>query len=105
MRIDNVGAASELRESRQRHLALLGALGRLRAEVDDTDVVFAPEVLAEAPDVARNERALYHARRDALQSELDVLKSQALQREQELQRAGDPPRPARSAPMPWRSRS
>ena len=62
MRIDNVGAASELRESRQRHLALLGALGRLRAEVDDTDVVFAPEVLGEAPDVARNERALHRAR-------------------------------------------
>jgi membrane fusion protein, adhesin transport system len=84
VRIDNVGAASELRESRQRHLALLGALGRLRAEVDASDVAFVPEVLAEAPDVARNERALYRARHDALESELDVLKSQALQREQEL---------------------
>ena len=88
VRIDNVGAASELRESRQRHLALLGALGRLRAEVDDTDVVLAPEVLGEAPDVARNERALHRARRDALQSELDVLKIQALQREQELSELG-----------------
>jgi membrane fusion protein, adhesin transport system len=84
VRIDNVGAASELRESRQRHLALLGALGRLRAEVDAPDVAFVPEVLAEAPDVERNERALYRARQDALQSELDVLKIQASQREQEL---------------------
>jgi membrane fusion protein, adhesin transport system len=84
VRIDNVGAASELRESRQRHLALLGALGRLRAEVDASDVAFVPEVLAEAPDVERNERALYRARQDALQSELDVLKIQVSQREQEL---------------------
>jgi adhesin transport system membrane fusion protein len=84
VRIDNVRAASELRESRQRYLALLGALGRLRAEVEETDLAFAPEVLAEAPDVAQNERALYRARQEALQSELDVLGSQALQREQEL---------------------
>ena len=84
VRIDDVRAASELRESRQRYLALLGALGRLRAEVEETEIALAPEVLAEAPEVARNERALYRARRDALQSELEVLRSQATQREQEL---------------------
>ena len=84
VRIDGVRAASELRESRQRYLALLGALGRLRAEVEETEIALAPEVLAEAPEVARNERALYRARRDALQSELEVLRSQATQREQEL---------------------
>ena len=83
VRIDNVGAASELRESRQRYLALLGALGRLRAEVDDVRRRVRPEVMAEAPDVAQSERALHRARRDALQSELEVLRSQALQREQE----------------------
>jgi membrane fusion protein, adhesin transport system len=84
VRIDDLRAASELRESRQRYLALLGALGRLRAEVEDADIAFAPEVLSEAPEVAANERALYHARRDALQSELEVLRSQAAQRAQEM---------------------
>jgi membrane fusion protein, adhesin transport system len=84
VRIDNVRAASELRESRQRYLALRGALGRLRAEVDDAPVAFAPEVMAEAPDVAQSESALYRARQEALQSELEVLRSQAAQREQEL---------------------
>jgi adhesin transport system membrane fusion protein len=84
VRIDDVRAASELRESRQRHLALCGALGRLRAEVGEADIALAPEILAEAPDVAQNERALYRARQEALQSELDVLRSQAMQREQEL---------------------
>ena len=59
VRIDNVRAASELRESRQRYLALRGALSRLRAEVDDAPVAFAPEIMAEAPDVAQSERALY----------------------------------------------
>jgi adhesin transport system membrane fusion protein len=83
VRIDNVRAASELRESRQRYLALQGALGRLRAEVDAVPVTFAPEVMTEAPDVAQSESALYRARRDALQSELEVLRSQAAQREQE----------------------
>jgi membrane fusion protein, adhesin transport system len=84
VRIDDVRAASHLRESRTRYLALLGALGRLRAEVEETPIAFAPEVLAEAPEVARNERALYHARKEALHSELEVLRSQATQREQEL---------------------
>jgi adhesin transport system membrane fusion protein len=84
LQIDNVGAASDLRENRTRHLALLGALARLRAEVQEADIDFAPQVLADAGEVARAERALFDARRQALQSELAILHSQAEQREQEL---------------------
>jgi len=84
LRIDNVRAASDLRESRQRYLALLGALGRLRAEVEGSTMALAPEVLTDAPEVAANERALYRARAEALQSEIDILRSQAAQRRQEL---------------------
>lgn len=84
LRIENVRAASDLREHRQRHLALLGALARLRAEVDEKAIAFPPEVLAEARDLAANERALYNARQEALQTELEILRSQAEQREQEL---------------------
>ena len=84
LRIDNVRAASDLRENRKRHLALLGALARLRAEVEDSELDFAPQVLAEAADVARSERALFDARQQALASELAILQSQAAQREQEL---------------------
>jgi adhesin transport system membrane fusion protein len=47
-------------------------------------LAFASEVLSDAPEVADNERALYNARHEALQSELGVLRSQAAQREQEL---------------------
>jgi adhesin transport system membrane fusion protein len=84
LRIDDVRAASDLRESRQRYLALLGALGRLQAEVEGTLITLAPEVLTDAPEVAANERALYRARDEALKSEIAILQSQATQRRQEL---------------------
>jgi membrane fusion protein, adhesin transport system len=84
LRIDNVRAASDLRENRKRYLALLGSLARLRAEVGETDISFPPEVLTDAPVVASNERDLYRARQEDLQSELAILRSQAEQRKQEL---------------------
>jgi len=84
VRIENVRAASSLRESRKRELALLGQLARLRAEVEETAIRFPPEVLEEARDVTQNERDLYNARQDALRSEIEILRSQAEQREQEL---------------------
>jgi adhesin transport system membrane fusion protein len=84
LRIENIKAAGEWRESRKRYLALLGALARLRAEVEETGLVIPPEVLAEAPGVAENQRALFYARQEALQTELEILRSQAEQREQEL---------------------
>jgi len=84
LRIDNVRAASDLREHRERYLALRGALARLRAEVRGTELRLPPEVVEEAPDVAENERDLYEARREAMQSEIAILRDQAEQREQEL---------------------
>ena len=86
VRIDDVRAASELRENRQRHWRCSGRSAACRPRSRRPRSRFAPEVVAEAPDVAQNERALYRARRRALQSELDVLQSQALQRRQELSR-------------------
>jgi adhesin transport system membrane fusion protein len=84
LRIDNVRAASDLRENRKRYLALRGAMARLRAEVDGTGLEFAPPVLADAAEVVRAETALFEARRQALESELAILRSQAEQRQQEL---------------------
>ncbi len=84
LRIHNVRAASELQEGRKRYLALLGSLARLRAEVGGTEISFPSEVLDDAPEVAQNERALFDARKLALETELEILESQAEQREQEL---------------------
>jgi adhesin transport system membrane fusion protein len=84
MRIDNIRAASDYREKRARYLALLAASARLVAEVEEGAVEFAPEVLAEARDMAANEQALFASRQDKLQGELGILRRQTEQREQEL---------------------
>jgi membrane fusion protein, adhesin transport system len=85
LRIDNVRAASDYRESRKRYLALLGSLARLRAEVTGSEqLAFADEVLSEAAEVVSNESALFQARKVALRNEVSVLESQVEQRDQEL---------------------
>ena len=84
LRINDVRAASELRETRKRYLALRGAQARLQAEVGGTAIELPAEVLDRAPEVAASEQALFEARQRALETELEILKSQAAQREQEL---------------------
>ncbi|HEX6144070.1 MAG TPA: HlyD family type I secretion periplasmic adaptor subunit [Geminicoccaceae bacterium] len=84
LRINDIGAASSFREGRERLQALMGAIARLQAEVQGRDIRFPEELEARAPDVVRNEGALFAARRQALQSEIEVLESQVEQREQEL---------------------
>jgi adhesin transport system membrane fusion protein len=85
LRIDNVIAASDYRESRARYRAFSAAVSRLEAEVErGKSVTFTEEVLAEAPGIARRERALFEARRAGLNSELDILRRQEEQRRQEL---------------------
>ncbi|MEZ5932312.1 MAG: HlyD family type I secretion periplasmic adaptor subunit [Alphaproteobacteria bacterium] len=84
LRIDNIEAASDLRGARQRHLALLGAIARLQAEIEERGIDFPPDVMAEARRVAIDETALFNARQAALQSELEILRNQANQRDQEV---------------------
>ena len=84
LRIDNVKAASDLRGARQRHLALLGAIARLQAEIEERGIDFPPEVMTEARRVAIDETALFNARQAALRSELEILRNQAHQRDQEV---------------------
>lgn len=85
LRIDNVRAATEFREKKARHTALLASAARLEAELGrQTDVTFPPEVLAAAPQSARNELALFRSRKENLASETDILERQAEQRGQEL---------------------
>ncbi len=84
IRIDDTQAAASYREARARYLSLLAAVARLKAEVKGSSVEFPPEVLAEAPDVAADERALFNARRSGLQVDLDILRRQEEQRRQEL---------------------
>ncbi len=84
LRIENVKAASDLRGGRKRYLALLGAVARLQAEIEERGIEFPAEVMAEARRVAIDETALFNARQAALQSELEILRNQANQRDQEV---------------------
>ncbi len=84
MRIDNIQAASDYREKRARYLNLQASIARLQAEVNETGPVFSEDVLEAARDVATNEQALFNLRQAQLQDELEVLREQTLQREQEL---------------------
>jgi pyruvate/2-oxoglutarate dehydrogenase complex dihydrolipoamide acyltransferase (E2) component len=64
MRIDNVRAGTEFREKKARHTALLASAARLEAELERRgEIRFPPEVLADAPEAARNEVALFRSRK------------------------------------------
>ncbi len=84
MRIDNVRAASDYREKRARYLGVLAAIARLEAEIEEKAITFPPEVLAEAREVAESEVALFNSRQEKLQTDLEILRRQAEQREREL---------------------
>ncbi len=84
LRIDNVRAESDYREKRARYLALMAAIARLQAEIEDTKLVFPAEVLAEAREVAEKELMLFASRQENLNKEVEILRSQVQQREHEL---------------------
>lgn len=85
LKIDNVTAASDLREGRARELALSGLVSRLEAEVGGKNKIeFSQDVLKEAPEIAQRERELFQSRRAGLDAETDILRRQEEQRRQEL---------------------
>jgi adhesin transport system membrane fusion protein len=84
LRIDNIRAESDYKEKRARYLALLAGIARLQAEIEDSKLVFPPEVLAEAREVAEKEMMLFTSRQENLDKEIQILRTQAQQREFEL---------------------
>lgn len=85
LKIDNIIAASDLREGRARELALSALVSRLEAEVKGKNAIeFSKAVLEETPEIAARERELFQSRRAGLDAELDILRRQEEQRRQEL---------------------
>ena len=84
LRIDNVGAAATLRENQGRILALLATVARLDAEASLAGAISFPESLADQAELRDSELALFAARREELQSSIEVLLRQEEQRRQEL---------------------
>ncbi|MDP6390397.1 MAG: biotin/lipoyl-binding protein, partial [Alphaproteobacteria bacterium] len=63
LRIENVQAAADLRESRGKYLSLLATIARLEAETEGRrDMRFPDEVTKEDPDSASSEMQLFSAR-------------------------------------------
>ena len=85
LKIDNVVAASDLKESRARWLALSGLTARLEAETTGKDEInFPKDVTTDAPEIAKREQELFLSRKAGLDAELDILRRQEDQRRQEL---------------------
>jgi adhesin transport system membrane fusion protein len=85
MRINNEGAASGYRDAYSQSLELEGEIARLSAERDDLPAIEFPPQLREFPHIIDGQINLYNARRSSLNLELDVLRSQLIQKQQEVQ--------------------
>ncbi|MCH8834498.1 MAG: HlyD family type I secretion periplasmic adaptor subunit [Proteobacteria bacterium] len=84
LRIDDTGFAASLGEQQAAYYSLMGQMARLTAESEGGAVEFPPELMAEARQLAVNERKLFNARRADLKSQLGILRQQVDQRKQEL---------------------
>ncbi len=83
LRIDDTGFAASLGEQKATYYSLMGQIARLTAESEGGAVEFPPELMAEARQLAVNERSLFNARQADLKSQLAILRGQVDQRRQE----------------------
>lgn len=84
LKIDSTRFMSSFKEGRATYLALLAKSARLRALGDGVDFVPPPEVVAEDPKLAEQERTLYVNRKAELDSQLGMARQQLSQRSNEL---------------------
>ncbi len=85
MRIDDTGFASRLGELNQRRFAILAEIARLEAEAEGkAEIGFSGEIKSGAAQAVASETESFAARQRKLQTDLDLLKQQMLQRQQEL---------------------
>jgi adhesin transport system membrane fusion protein len=84
LRVDPTRMMSSLRENRSQYLSLLAKGARLRALAESTRFVPPAEVAQEAPDIVKQELALYESRKAELDATLGVARQQSSQRSQEL---------------------
>jgi membrane fusion protein, adhesin transport system len=84
LKVDPTRMVSSLRESRSQYLSLLAKSARLKALADDVQYEPPAAVVAEASEIAEQERVLYESRRAELGASLGVARQQSTQRSQEL---------------------
>ncbi len=84
LKIDPTKATASYQESYNKMIALMGSVARLRAEVYDKPLEFPPEVEA-YPDIVRNERETFKARRRALEQSVAGLERSLALTEKEIE--------------------
>ena len=88
LKIDDTNFESSFMESRLRYFELLAKAARLTAEAEGLEEFEIPvSVLEEAPELARNEQALFKSHKRKLQSNLEILKNQLEQHQHEVKEA------------------
>ena len=85
LRMSDIEASSDLGANRARYLGLLAAIKRLQAEAEGLESFDFPEEVKEgAPDSVMEEMNAFRANKLQLRGQMDILKSQKRQREQEV---------------------
>ncbi|WP_119274323.1 HlyD family type I secretion periplasmic adaptor subunit [Taklimakanibacter deserti] len=84
LKLDETEAASRLGELHQRRLYLEAQTTRLRAEASASDTLeFSAELTKSAPNAVQAERQAFAARQEKIRNEVEILRRQLLQKEQE----------------------
>ncbi len=85
IRIDNALAASQYQDAFTKAAEHEAAILRLNAEIDGkSELVFAEGFKGADPQVMRDQQSIFQARQEQLQAELNVLRSQHSQKQQEI---------------------
>lgn len=85
IRIDNALAASQYRDAFTRAAEHEAAIVRLDAEIEgQSSISFPAQFKSADPQILEDQRSIFKAHRQQLEAELDVLKSQYSQRQQEI---------------------
>lgn len=85
MEFDTTQIDSQLNQEQQRAFGLMARVHRLQAEINETELRFAPRLVEGAPEVVRSEAALFDARQSELRSEIAILERQRQQRHREYE--------------------
>lgn len=83
VRLSNEVAASQYRDAASQAVEQQAAIARLIAETQGKELIF-PDSLKDYPNITAQQREIFQARADQLDSELDVFRSQLQQRQQEV---------------------
>ncbi len=84
LRLDDTRFRSNKGETEADRLALLAKVERLSAEAEGRELALPEEITREAPQLAEDERSLFRARMQRLDSEQRILSEQLRQKKQEL---------------------